>query len=320
MLLTVAICTWNRCDLLAQTLNGLTKVAVPDGVDWELIVVDNNSIDQTADVLAGFRDRLPLRILFEPELGLSVARNRALADARGDYVLWTDDDVLVDRYWLTAYAEAFRRYPTATFFGGPVDPWFDGTPPPWLAAVMSQVSTAYAVKDLGAADRALGLAALPHGANMACATGPQRRYRYDAALGRRGAAMLGGEETANFHAMLADGHSGQWVPRAHVRHYIPAARQTTGYLRRYYAGNGATQPLFNGGRSDVRLLLGRPRWAWREALTQELRYCLARPVAAPAIWIEHLKRASYAWGVLKGSITTPPAPLPAATPAPVPPA
>jgi hypothetical protein len=301
MLLTVAICTWNRSALLRATLERLTQIVVPAGVDWELLVVDNRSPDDTADVIAAFEDRLPLRPLMEPALGLSNARNCALAAARGAYVIWTDDDVLVDSNWLVAYAAAFRRYPTATFFGGPVDPWFDGTPPNWLAAVMPLVSPAFAVKDLGPAERPLDAVTLPHGANMACATGPQRQYRYDAALGRRGQAMMGAEETAHFQAMLADGHTGRWVPDARVQHFIPAARQTTAYLRRYYAGNGATDPIVHGVRADMRLLFGRPRWAWREAITQEAAYRLTRPLATPSVWIDHLKRASYAWGVLSAT-------------------
>ena len=56
--LTVAICTWNRCHLLQQTLEEMTKMTVPTGVDWELVVVNNNCSDATDEVIASFARRL----------------------------------------------------------------------------------------------------------------------------------------------------------------------------------------------------------------------------------------------------------------------
>jgi glycosyltransferase involved in cell wall biosynthesis len=107
MHVTVAICSWNRARRLVQTLDSLTALAVPDGVDWELLVVNNNCTDDTDRVVASFTDRLPLRLLHEPTPGLSCARNRAVQHAAGEYILWTDDDVVVDSAWLTSYHRAF---------------------------------------------------------------------------------------------------------------------------------------------------------------------------------------------------------------------
>src|SRR5436309_3023469 len=76
---TVAICTWNRSQLLRQTLDQFLDLAIPAGMTWELLVVNNNSTDDTDVVLAEFESRLPLRRLFEREPGLSHARNAALA-------------------------------------------------------------------------------------------------------------------------------------------------------------------------------------------------------------------------------------------------
>ena len=132
MQITVAICTWNRCALLRQALEQMTKLSIPPDVQWELLVVDNNSTDATPDVTNSFESRLPIRRIFEPKAGKSYALNRAISEASGDYILWTDDDALVDKLWLTAYCTAFKRWPDAAIFGGPVEPTFDGSPPPWL--------------------------------------------------------------------------------------------------------------------------------------------------------------------------------------------
>ena len=98
MRIDVVICTWNRCRLLAQTLGRLQDLEVPHDVDWQVIVIDNNCTDDTGATLHSFAGRLPLRAIFEPRPGQSHARNRAVAEATGDYLIWTDDDVLMRGY------------------------------------------------------------------------------------------------------------------------------------------------------------------------------------------------------------------------------
>ena len=85
---------------MRQTLESFTGLAVPAATDWEILVVNNNCTDQTDQVIQAYQDRLPVRRAFEPRPGLSHARNRAIAEATGDYILWTDDDVTVSPNWL----------------------------------------------------------------------------------------------------------------------------------------------------------------------------------------------------------------------------
>lgn len=100
MLTTAAICTWNRAPLLDRALTEMTRLSIPAGIEWELVIVDNNCSDETPEVIARHAEQLPLERLSEPVQGLSHARNRAIRAARGDIVLWTDDDALVDLGWL----------------------------------------------------------------------------------------------------------------------------------------------------------------------------------------------------------------------------
>src|SRR3970040_3346 len=132
MRLTVAICTWNRSHILDQALTEMHGLDVPSGVEWELLVVNNNCTDNTDEVIDRHTRFLPIRRLHEPTPGKSHALNRAVGESRGEYILWTDDDVLVNRSWMVAYVEAFRRNPEAAFFGGPIEPLFVGSMPPWL--------------------------------------------------------------------------------------------------------------------------------------------------------------------------------------------
>lgn len=292
--MTVAICTWNRAERLRDTLEHLAS-AGDRGGDWELLVVDNGSTDHTPAVAADFATRLPLRVVVEGERGLSHARNAAIREARGRHIVWTDDDVHVRAGWLAAYADAFARWPDAAFFGGPVLPWFEGEPPRWLREGIDIVGTAYAVRDFGGETFEFDDMRLPFGANMAFRADAQRRHLYDPTLGRRGSEMLSGEETQVMRAILADGGTGRWVPGAAVDHFIPADRQTIGYLRRYFGGHGLAAALRGPAEGDRRFL-GRPLWLWRSAVEEELRYRIARLTGPAPRWLTHLMRAAAAQG------------------------
>lgn len=299
MKITVAICTWNRCALLKETLEQLARLVIPKGVEWELLVINNNSTDSTDEVLASFVRRLPLRVVMEPEPGLSNARNRAVHEAIGEYVLWTDDDVLVDEQWMTAYAEAFARWPEASIFGGNIKPWFEGTPPKWLVRVWPQVASAYASRDLGEQEVALSRDVMPFGANFAVRMSEQRRYLYDPQLGVRPDSVMGGEETTVIRSMLDDGAKGRWVPEASVRHYIPSSRQTIAYLRKYFEGYGEYCAHHDPSTQEAKLF-GTPRWLWRDAFAAETMYRLRRHLSQPEVWIRDLIVSSLAWGQLRG--------------------
>jgi glycosyltransferase involved in cell wall biosynthesis len=293
MRFTVTICTWNRAARLSRALEQLARVRRPPG-GWEVLVVDNNSTDETERVLGTFEGRLPLRRAFEPQQGLSHARNHAVARAAGEYIVWTDDDVLVDEDWLAAYARAVERHPEAAVFGGPVRPRFEGTPPPWLSAAWQEIGPAFAARDLGAEPFALEMEGeLPYGANYAVRTREQRLFPYDPALGRRLEGGGVGEETAVIRAILAAGGTGWWVPDATVEHWIPKERQTVKYLRGYYALQGRTFLKGDTGGTSP----GRRLRLWCGILWAESAYTLARLSRDPRRWLKPLVKAS----LLRGS-------------------
>ena len=299
--LTVAICTWNRAELLRATLCNITRLEIPGSLEWELLVVNNNSNDATETVLEEFSDRLPLRRLWEPRPGVSYARNLAVLEAAGDYILWTDDDVHPDTNWVRAYLNAFQRWPEAALFGGPITPWFEGTPPPWLERVLPAVGSAFAQRDLG--DTPLPLDAtrevLPFGANFAVRMREQRRFPYHEKLGRKAGGLLGGEEMAVMAHVLKSGCSGWWVPDAPVRHYLPKSRQTRSYLRKYFAGMGEFWTT-SGAGFEGPSVCGAPRYLWKEAIVEELRYRVHLLTRPPEKWIHTLVDSSVLWGELHG--------------------
>ncbi|CAN5913639.1 hypothetical protein BH11GEM2_BH11GEM2_20650 [soil metagenome] len=141
---TVVICTRNRAATLARALESLCGLRVPDATSWEGLVVDNASTDATSHVVARSVDRLPVRMALESQPGLSHARNRAVAEARGDYILWIDDDAVPHADWLAAYLAAFEAWPNAVVFGGPIDVAFDAPLPEWFVRVLPRVAPLYA--------------------------------------------------------------------------------------------------------------------------------------------------------------------------------
>jgi glycosyltransferase involved in cell wall biosynthesis len=293
MRFTVAICTWNRAPLLSGVLERLTHIRDPGGA-WEVVVVNNDSTDDTERVLAAFAGRLPIRNAFEPKPGLSHARNAAVRHATGDYLVWTDDDVLVNKDWLAAYGRAVEQRPQAAVFGGPVRPRFEGTPPPWLSAAWQDISAAFAARDLGDEPFELG-DELPYGANFVIRAREQRLFPYDPNLGRRRGGGALGEETAVIRAILETGGTGWWVPDAAVEHWIPKGRQSVRYLRSYYKLQGRTFHKWDGGGRPT--FFGRPLWLWRSIIQAELAYSRARLSRDPHRWIKPLFQAS----ILRGA-------------------
>lgn len=294
MRFTVAVCTWNRAALLRQLLGRLARVSHAPG-DWEVLVVNNNCTDDTERVLEEFEGRLPLRRVFEPKQGLSHARNNAARQARGEYVVWTDDDVLVEADWLAAYARAVERHPEAAVFGGPIRPHFEGTPPAWLAAAWRDISAVFAARDLGGEPFELDAdGELPYGANFVIREREQRLFPYDPTLGRRLEGGTLGEETAVIRAILAAGGTGWWVPDAAVEHWITKERQTVGYLRSYYALQGKS--FGNCEKYGGPTLLGRPLWLWGRILWAESAYARARLSGDPHRWLKSLIQASFLRG------------------------
>ena len=132
---TVALCTHNHADRLRRTLADLPHVLSPDS-PWELLVVDNASSDQTPELLRQpwwNRAEAPLRIVREEKLGIANARNRAIEEANGEYVVFMDDDETPDPHWLVAIEEVVLEYaPDA--IGGKIEVLFeDDNPPKWLS-------------------------------------------------------------------------------------------------------------------------------------------------------------------------------------------
>jgi len=245
--ITVIICTRNRAASLARTLESLVEARASYAEDdWELLVVDNGSTDDTAATIDRYGMRLPLRRISEPEAGLSHARNAGVSEARGQYILWTDDDVLVHPQWLAAYAAAFTARPQDAIFGGRTEPVLEEPVQQWFADSVEQLAPLLAIRSEPDWTE-ISRWRVPYGLNYAIRGTEQRRYRYNPTLGVAPGRRRGGEEVDVIRRILLDGGTGSWVWDATVYHLIPPERQTLSYIRTFFMSNGYDFPI--GGAS-----------------------------------------------------------------------
>jgi glucosyl-dolichyl phosphate glucuronosyltransferase len=114
--LTVLISTWNSCDRLSITLDTFALCSIPEGLQWQLVIVNNNCTDNTDAVVARYAKKLPITYVKEPRPGLSIARNTGLQAATGKLIIFTDDDVKPSRDWIKLYWDAYRECPQGCFW------------------------------------------------------------------------------------------------------------------------------------------------------------------------------------------------------------
>ena len=299
MFVTIAVCTFNRSRLLDETLREMRHLDVPGSTEWEIVVVNNNCTDDTDAVIQRYAEDLPIRRLWEGRPGKSHAANLAVREARGELILWTDDDVLVDSGWLRAYAEAARAFPDVSFFGGPIAPWFESEPPAWITRHLhvNLISVCFAMRD-GFDKPFVPIIAprLPYGANMATRVRCFERCSFDVRLGPRPHSEVRGEEIALLESLLDRGLAGLWVREARVRHFIPSVRLTERYLWEYHCGIGRTQ-VRRGDVAATKKILRVPRWLLRQYVENLAVSTLLSPTKNVR-WLRALTRAAVSRGMI----------------------
>jgi GT2 family glycosyltransferase len=182
----------------------------------------------------------------------------------GKYILFTDDDVLVDHNWIAAFACAFTRWPDAVIFGGKATPLLQPPTPSWFTNAACHLSDLLAIRDFG--KEAIPLSRekkiMPYGLNYALRAAEQKRFLYNPDLGVAPGRRMGGEESDVFVRLMKAGYTGWWVPDAKVKHVIPPARQTTEYVRHFYEAIGELEVYGKLRNKRPFLLFGVPPLLW----------------------------------------------------------
>jgi glycosyltransferase involved in cell wall biosynthesis len=246
--ITVAIPTYNRAAFLRQTLAGIVAQRLPAGT-FEVLVIDNNSRDETAAVVAEFANATPApRYLLETQQGLDYARNRAVREAKGAIIVFGDDDILVAPDWLEQMTAPFRADANRRIgaVGGEVIPVFPDGLPDWVREWHAPLAFR---ADAGP----LAPRHCPMGANLAFPAWVfERLGPFHTALDRAAGNYFSGGDSEMIRRVRQAGLDVWFAPAAAVRHQMPANRTTFRYAARH---------AFDSARSRVIDRAGQPRAA-----------------------------------------------------------
>ena len=250
---TVILCTYNRCEDLAGALQSIAASQVASSVTWEVLVVDNNSTDQTRNVVDGLCRRYPghFRYIFESRQGLSYARNAGIANARGEVLAFTDDDVTVEPTWLQNLTAEMLNDNKWAGAGGRTLPAQKFTPPDWLSNDFDTwAGIVFAYFDLG--NEAAELHRAPYGANMAFRRAVFAKYGgFRTDLGRNPGDKISNEDTEFGRRLMAAGERLRYEPSAIVYHPIVHGRITQEYFFSWWFDFGRAMIRERGDRPDV---------------------------------------------------------------------
>ena len=284
--LCVAICTFRRQALLPTVLTSLREQQAP-GMVWEVIVVDNAVQEDVSALVEEWKSKtLPFRIRYlpEPRVGVSYARNSALAATSAPLIAFIDDDAEAEANWVLAIYRAFACWPECVALGGPIRPMRSETVPDWWPLEYQSLLT---IIDITTDNGWLNGPRFPAGANCAFRRGVLENvggFRTD--LGA-GAELPFGEETEMFLRLLRQGYGVRFEPAALVYHQLPLERLTYAYFYQRLYREGRMQAtidrqykgtLYCVLRGLVRWgfwLQGVPAWLWarhRSYVTVERRY------------------------------------------------
>ena len=226
-LISVAVCTYNRAELLANVLADLCGQTLDAG-HYEVLVVDNNSTDRTRTVTeAAARQHANVRYVQESNQGLSHARNRGWREARGAYVGYTDDDCRVPSEWLSVAADIIRTRRPAVF-GGPYSACYNSPKPRWF-------KDEYESHIQGTTPRLLTDSEFLDGGNVFLARGLLEQLNgFDTTLGMAGGKVAYGEETELIRRMRqkVPGEEIYYEPRLRLQHLVRPEKMNLRWVAR----------------------------------------------------------------------------------------
>ncbi len=262
--ISAIICTHNRDNYLGAAIDSLLSQDFAEG--FEVVVIDNGSKDNTKQVVEKRLDNPRLQYIYEPILGLSVARNTGAKAANSEILAYLDDDAVASEGWLQVLYAAYQSNSKLAIAGGKVTLlWPDKiNPPRWLSPGLAGNLGAY---DLG--DRVVKIEKpgdTPRGLNYSI----RRRFLddiggFDIHLGRVGKNLLSNEELQMTELALEKGWEVAYLPDALVAHNVSPERLKRSWFlsrgwwqgisecyREQLAGKADTGQLQRGGERFIR--------------------------------------------------------------------
>ncbi len=273
------ISTRNRSQHLKDALLGLVRQEYPCD-QYEIIVVDNGSTDDTREVVEDMNSQGAARIsyLYEPVVGLSQARNTGAGAAKGDIIAYTDDDAIPDSKWLMSLAAIFQQEENVACVGGKIEPLWISARPPWFP---DEAEYLLGKLDYGEEVKELDFPRLPHGGNIAI---DRRVFNslggFRTELGLADSRLIPHEEIELCYRAQKSGYRILYTPKAVVHHKMRPEILTKEFLLSRSRGIGQGTILLEHhmrASSRMRLIrraimaLGRGALCWLRAKRFQLR-------------------------------------------------
>ena len=282
MKVSIILATFNRNDLLTQTLQGLVDMDTA-GLDWEVILADNAGNDETARIAESFTASLPLKYIVEKAPGKNNALNSALKYANGDLLIFTDDDVIPDPDWAKSLLAAADRWNMADLFGGRILPKYpDGMAAPAIDDIVF-MRIAYVIADWDLEEGEFPAGKI-WGPNMMV----RRRVfdqglRFNPDIGPAGSSYVMGSETEFLLRARDAGHTAVFVPSAFVYHQIRPEQLTHSWIcgRAFRVGRGLA--YHDESVPDLKV----KRWMLRDMATRYARYVYSLAAGTESEKLEH---------------------------------
>jgi len=278
---TIIICSYNRCENLPVCISALENQENVGGIDWEVLIVDNNSSDNTRQIVADLaeKSKLKIRYAFEPQQGLNYARNLGMQEEKGIYFAYIDDDITVSKQWLSSIYQSLVEN-DADASGGRIhlDPSIQL--PAWIKCNPSMYGF-LGYQDYG--DKAIrvdGINQYPFGGNMAFHRRVSEKIGlFNTNLGRKGEGkkrneLFKGAETDYFHRLNALGNARiYYTPDAIVYHHIlPHQLKKSYFITIHY--NAGYQKSLHDNKHYRRTLFRVPLFIFPQIFRAILNYLI----------------------------------------------
>ena len=268
--ISIVLCTHNRAHHLEKALRSLFEQGETRAA-FEILLVDNRSTDETAQLGQALAREGLLRYVSEPQLGLCQARNSGWRAARGRYIAYFDDDALAEAGWIDAIGEAFAWTPEPGIVGGRVLPLWEAERPSWLSDAIARSLT---IVDWSPEPRLITDARVEWlvGANMAISRRVLEEIGgFDPRLDRMGTNMLSGGDVHLQREIMARGYSCLYYPRMAIRHLAAQSRLNKPWFEKRYYWQGISDAVMT-------LVTDRPTRGQRAVLAgRALTRLLQRP-------------------------------------------
>lgn len=277
-IVSLVIATYNGAKKLPLALNSLTSQTLDKSL-WEAVIVNNNSSDNTEEVVREFQTAHPelnIRLVNESQQGLSFARNRGIDESVGDYIVIIDDDEIASPDLLTEYYEFLDTQPHAVAAGGKITPHYPGKRPAWLSRLTERPIAG--TLNLGNQIRFFPEGKYFGGGNMALRRSAIAYYgKFNTNLGRRGSKLLGGEEKELYMRYYTSGEDIYYLPKAEIFHVIDESRLTKQYFKAVCYRIGQSERIRTLGQSEssFRRRVRSEIFKWCATLGIATLYCLA---------------------------------------------